>query len=392
MNYQEVEYQKVGWEDIPSTASPINSNNLIHMEDGIVANSEAINSLAEDVEDIEDTIDEKQDKLVAGENIVINEHNVISSTNSMNEQQVREAVNNYLEGGTVEGFFLPDNIVLVEDDPTIPSEEPTIEALFLNNLTLESDGTYIYLKYGEVVLGMVECSGSATVYCESISIDSFTPTFDINHIHTYGLTATVLPVDCTQIPRWYSSDESVATISQNGVLTIVGVGTATISVRCGEESDSVQISVVDNSIPAYFGRNASWSYGGTPTIATLGQNGSRGFMSCREVDKNRSASGTSADTNHEFAISITAGETYKFTYTGEDTNWYIGYAILSDSAKLVDSGWKNIGSLGTVEFENDNVDGKYLYASLKSTSGGVTMTDELIREFNEHIVLERVVS
>lgn len=51
---------------------------------------------------------------------------------------------------------------------------------------------------------------------------------------TKTLTATVTPSDTTEQIVWASSDTNVATVS-NGVITIVGVGTANITASCGSQ-------------------------------------------------------------------------------------------------------------------------------------------------------------
>ena len=49
---------------------------------------------------------------------------------------------------------------------------------------------------------------------------------------TATLTATTLPSNTTEAVSWVSSDEDIITVN-NGVVTCVGVGTATIMVACG---------------------------------------------------------------------------------------------------------------------------------------------------------------
>ena len=51
---------------------------------------------------------------------------------------------------------------------------------------------------------------------------------------TVKLTATVDPVDTTDAIFWSSSDDEVATVDENGNVTVVGVGNATITASCGE--------------------------------------------------------------------------------------------------------------------------------------------------------------
>lgn len=59
---------------------------------------------------------------------------------------------------------------------------------------------------------------------------------------TETLTASVTPVDTTDTITWASSDTSVATVS-NGVITAVGLGTATITATCGNYSATCTVAV-----------------------------------------------------------------------------------------------------------------------------------------------------
>lgn len=58
---------------------------------------------------------------------------------------------------------------------------------------------------------------------------------------TIALTATVTPLNTTDQITWQSSDTNVVTVN-NGVVTCVGVGTATISVVCGTEIATCEIT------------------------------------------------------------------------------------------------------------------------------------------------------
>lgn len=61
--------------------------------------------------------------------------------------------------------------------------------------------------------------------------------------NTETLTATPTPSNTTDSISWASSDESVATVS-NGVVTAVGLGNATITVTCGSQSDTCDVTAI----------------------------------------------------------------------------------------------------------------------------------------------------
>lgn len=58
---------------------------------------------------------------------------------------------------------------------------------------------------------------------------------------TEQLVATKTPLDTTDTVTWASSDTDVATVV-NGLVTTVGVGTATITVTCGEQTATCTIT------------------------------------------------------------------------------------------------------------------------------------------------------
>lgn len=171
----------------------------------------------------------------------------------------------------------------------------------------------------------------------------------------------------------------------------MGEGSATITAKCGTQSDTLTVTVVDHSIKIYFGYGASWSYG-TPSAPLLGGHSARGYSSALSSDNLRLHYGNIADDTHDRAIKIEPGASYKLSYTGTDTTWYLGYAILSDTAIFVDSGWQNIGTLKEITVNNSYDSGLYLYMSLKyGSAGSAEMTEELITGFISNFKLERVV-
>ena len=77
------------------------------------------------------------------------------------------------------------------------------------------------------------------------SIELNVTTAGLNEGATLQLTATVLPEDATEKSvSWTSSDESVATVDDNGLVTMQGDGTATITVTTTDGSDLSTTSTV----------------------------------------------------------------------------------------------------------------------------------------------------
>lgn len=64
---------------------------------------------------------------------------------------------------------------------------------------------------------------------------------------TLQLQATVLPVSVSSVDKtvtWSSSDETVATVDENGLVTGIGAGTVTITASAGSYSDSCTVTVL----------------------------------------------------------------------------------------------------------------------------------------------------
>lgn len=358
-------------------------------EDTVSAIYHRIEALSKQIEDLPDS--QVTEQTVADWGFTKNTGQYTKPASGIPETDLAPEVQEKLnDAATLED--VPGNLVLFEQTED-SEEEQTIQALLLNNLTLEADDTYIYLKFGETVLGMVEAGsgGAETVYCTDIAIDQESFTVDLSDTAVHTLTATVAPTDCTQMIRWSSSNPGVVQVSPTGELTVVGEGSATITAKCGTQSDTLTVTVVDHSIEIYFGYGASWSYG-TPSAPLLGGHSARGYSSALSFDNLRLHNGSISDDTHVRAIKIEPGASYKLTYSGTDTNWYEGWCILSDTEVLNDNGWQNIGSLKEITINNSYDTGFYLYLSTKyGSAGSEVVTEELMSEFISNFTIERVV-
>lgn len=112
-------------------------------------------------------------------------------------------------------------------------------------------GKALIIKNADFSANAVTTITFADVPCTGISFDSDTVTITGYDPVTVGYTLT--PADTTDSVIWESSDESVVTVS-GGVLTVVGIGTCTITATCGEFSASATITVSISYIP-------NWKFG-----------------------------------------------------------------------------------------------------------------------------------
>lgn len=91
---------------------------------------------------------------------------------------------------------------------------------------------------GTATNGQVKITQFQVVYVEDVDIPATAIALDPTSItkeqyKSATLAATLTPANATTIVEWSSSDEKVATVS-NGVVTMVGVGKATITAKAGE--------------------------------------------------------------------------------------------------------------------------------------------------------------
>lgn len=85
------------------------------------------------------------------------------------------------------------------------------------------------------------------VYVTSLSVSPTTLSFaELNT--SQQLTATVLPVDATESVTWESTDTSVATVNETGLVTSVGYGSCYIECQAGSYSQSIGIVVAQATL------------------------------------------------------------------------------------------------------------------------------------------------
>ena len=149
-------------------------------------------------------------------------------------------------------------LVWSSSDETVATVDQTglVSAVKVGNVTIKAACGEIF---GEVELTVKPVLASAVTVTA--------PAEDMTEGETMQLTAVVDPEatdDKTLV--WSSSDESVATVDQNGLVTAVAEGDVTISAACGEVSGSVDIHVKKLIIPA-----TSLTLDKTEITATLGE-------------------------------------------------------------------------------------------------------------------------
>lgn len=78
----------------------------------------------------------------------------------------------------------------------------------------------------------------------------------LNQSDTIKITASITPENTTdKTITWSSSDEKVATVSTDGIITAVGVGKATITASCGDIAATCEVTVLEPNIVTDFAEN-----------------------------------------------------------------------------------------------------------------------------------------
>ncbi len=151
--------------------------------------------------------------------------------------------------------------------PTIAPNDATIKNVSYSSsnvgvATVDQNGNVTAIASGDCVITVTAADGGLTATCSitvnatstdvpvtSVSLSNTSVT--LNKGETYTLIATVTPNNATNnAVTWASSNESVVTVN-NGVVTAVGAGEATVTVTTvdGAKTATATITVKDNAGP-----------------------------------------------------------------------------------------------------------------------------------------------
>ena len=121
-------------------------------------------------------------------------------------------------------------------------------------VTVESSGKVKAIGGGDAIITVkaggkeATCSVLVTVPVESVTLSRTSVSIDEGESVT--LTATVNPNDATdKTVIWYSSNDAIAAVNQNGKVTAIKEGTATITAKAGDKESKCSVTVNKKVIP-----------------------------------------------------------------------------------------------------------------------------------------------
>ena len=138
-------------------------------------------------------------------------------------------------------------------------------------VSVDDEGNVSALSEGKATItaeaGGVKATCDVTVSSASIPVESVTvseESIEIKIGETFTLTATVLPENAEdKTVTWSSSDNAIATVSDDGVVTGVAVGNATIVAAAGQRTAvcSVKVSGADSGDDPIADIKTDWTVG-----------------------------------------------------------------------------------------------------------------------------------
>ena len=152
------------------------------------------------------------------------------------------------ETGTITATVTPDNAT--NKTVTWSSNNPLIASVDQNGtVTGQAEGTTtITAKAGGKTATCTVTVKKGVVAVESITLDITSAI--LNTGETLTLIATVKPDNATnKTVTWSSNNTSIATVDQNGKITAMGGGTATITAKAGDKSATCVVTVTEGYVP-----------------------------------------------------------------------------------------------------------------------------------------------
>lgn len=143
-------------------------------------------------------------------------------------------------------------------------DEPVIWTMISEeseNITVDNKGIVTITGLGSAKIQAIcgkyfdDITVKGSIPCTSLYIDRTSANLDLMGTTTATFSAVATPEDTTDVITWSTSDPNIATVV-DGVVTAVGAGTCTITVKCGDRINTATIVVQCSSSSISLNRDA----------------------------------------------------------------------------------------------------------------------------------------
>lgn len=207
---------------------------------------------------------------------------------------------------------------------------------------VSQDGTVSAISVGKCTIYATcgDASGQCSVTVEGIPAESIAVTPEVAEVLLGGsirLTASVQPDNADyETIQWTTSDESIATVAQDGTVTGKAIGTVTITATTGDISGSSEITVVQPQakVGDLYYSDGTWSTEPDPQKQIIGV---IFYVGQHENDaSDYSESGIGKSRCNGYAMALT-NATDQYCYWGPENGEDLGCYPIDENGNIVDN-------------------------------------------------------
>ncbi len=177
-------------------------------------------------------------------------------------------------------------------------------------------------------LTTVILDGGSDIPCTGITLNETSKT--VTTLGNFTLTATLSPSDTTDTLLWSTSDSSVVTVS-SGVVSVVGLGTATITATCGTHTATCTVIANELEIPVDYGFFEWQNLSSYPNM--YGYKTSKRKLLVHSLTGNKTLKNQTSDSTLRYPIKVPSNANVVLVSYGSDMR-----------AGTIDFGWLDSGN------------------------------------------------
>lgn len=267
----------------------------------------------------------------------------------------------------------------------------------LEKLSLETDGQYIILKFGDVVIGEVAIADVANVIACTDLVVTSSGEVSVDVSETSDITCAIQPDDCNQVIRYRSDDLSIASVDSSGKITGIGAGVCKINILCGSHRGSVIATVSEIVKPTWIAGNYIYV-----------ESTDKGNNSCSKLEMDPCKRAYVFPQDGTSNIFVKAGQTVTVSYNGAKDYYFMhayaiapatsdGFAYTEDWSGRVCVANRNV--VADIFGDTSSHSGPIVYTATEdcylifgfySADAGDEYTDEQLTALNEGLITVRI--